>query len=86
MIRAAARQAANRSLDLSPLYEFPWLVLEKLFEEAQVFSRTQRVQGVLLVDADGASHRRCYSFSTSPLADGLPAITVKRMPQGVDVR
>ncbi len=37
----------------------------------------------LLVDADGATHRRCYSFSTSPLADGLPAITVKRMPQGV---
>ncbi|MCM2311251.1 MAG: hypothetical protein NDI84_07590, partial [Steroidobacteraceae bacterium] len=24
----------------------------------------------LLVDADGATHRRCYSFSTSPLAGG----------------
>jgi len=37
----------------------------------------------LLVDAGGATHRRCYSFSTSPLADGLPAITVKRMADGI---
>lgn len=37
----------------------------------------------LLLDADGASHRRCYSFSTSPLAPGLPAITVKRLADGV---
>jgi len=37
----------------------------------------------LLVDADGTTHRRCYSFSTSPLAGGLPAITVKRMADGV---
>ncbi len=37
----------------------------------------------LVVDADGATHRRCYSFSSSPLAGGLPAITVKRVPEGV---
>jgi len=37
----------------------------------------------LLVDAGGATHRRCYSFSTSPLAGGLPAITVKRVADGV---
>jgi ferredoxin-NADP reductase len=37
----------------------------------------------LLVDAGGATHRRCYSFSTSPLAGGRPAITVKRMADGV---
>lgn len=37
----------------------------------------------LLVDAGGTTHRRCYSFSTSPLAAGLPAITVKRVPDGV---
>ena len=37
----------------------------------------------LLVEADGTLHRRCYSFSTSPLAGGLPAITVKRVPDGV---
>jgi ferredoxin-NADP reductase len=37
----------------------------------------------LLVDVDGATHRRCYSFSTSPQAGALPAITVKRMPDGV---
>lgn len=37
----------------------------------------------LLVDAGGATQRRCYSFSTSPLAAGLPAITVKRKSGGV---
>jgi len=37
----------------------------------------------LLVDTGGATQRRCYSFSTSPLAGRLPAITVKRMADGV---
>jgi ring-1,2-phenylacetyl-CoA epoxidase subunit PaaE len=37
----------------------------------------------LLVEAGGVTHRRCYSFSTSPLAGGLPAITVKRMADGI---
>jgi hypothetical protein len=32
---AAARQTAERSLQLSPLYEFPWMVREKLLEEAK---------------------------------------------------
>lgn len=36
----------------------------------------------LLVEAGGTTHRRCYSFSTSPLAGGAPAITVKRMADG----
>jgi ferredoxin-NADP reductase len=36
----------------------------------------------LLVDVDGTTHRRCYSFSTSPLASALPAITVKRAGDG----
>ena len=37
----------------------------------------------LLVDVAGTTHRRCYSFSTSPLAGGLPAITVKHVEHGV---
>jgi ferredoxin-NADP reductase len=37
----------------------------------------------LLVDVGGTTHRRCYSFSTSPLAAGLPAITVKRLADGI---
>jgi len=37
----------------------------------------------LLVDVGGTTHRRCYSFSSSPLAGGLPAITVKRVADGV---
>ena len=36
----------------------------------------------LLVEAGGTTHRRCYSFSSSPLAGGAPAITVKRMADG----
>lgn len=37
----------------------------------------------LLVDIDGATHRRCYSFSTAPAAGVRPAITVKRVPGGI---
>ena len=36
----------------------------------------------LLVDLGGTTHRRCYSFSTSPAAGQRPAITVKRTPDG----
>jgi ring-1,2-phenylacetyl-CoA epoxidase subunit PaaE len=37
----------------------------------------------LLVEIGGVTHRRCYSFSTSPVAGERPAITVKRMPEGM---
>lgn len=37
----------------------------------------------LLVDVDGTTQRRCYSFSTSPQVAGRPAITVKRTANGV---
>ena len=37
----------------------------------------------VIVEANGERHRRCYSFSSSPLAGGRPAITVKRMPDGL---
>ncbi len=37
----------------------------------------------LLVDIAGVTHRRCYSFSSSPASGLRPAITVKRMPEGV---
>jgi ferredoxin-NADP reductase len=37
----------------------------------------------LLVDLGGTTHRRCYSFSTSPGQDRRPAITVKRAPDGI---
>ncbi len=37
----------------------------------------------VIVAANGERHRRCYSFSSSPLAGGRPAITVKRMPDGL---
>jgi ring-1,2-phenylacetyl-CoA epoxidase subunit PaaE len=37
----------------------------------------------LLVDIDGVTHRRCYSFSSAPAADGRPSITVRRAPGGL---
>ena len=37
----------------------------------------------LIVEAGGSTQRRCYSFSTSPLAGGLPTITVRRVADGV---
>lgn len=37
---------------------------------------------IVVVDVDGVSHRRCYSFSTSPLSGDRPAIAVKRLPGG----
>jgi ferredoxin-NADP reductase len=50
---------------------------------APAFSYRAGQHLTLLVDAGGSAHRRCYSFSTSPLAGGLPAITVKRKVGGV---
>jgi ferredoxin-NADP reductase len=37
----------------------------------------------LLVEIDGRTHRRCYSFSSSPSAGTRPSITVKRVEGGV---
>lgn len=36
----------------------------------------------LIFEANGKEKRRAYSFSTCPGVDGLPAITVKRVPNG----
>lgn len=36
----------------------------------------------LLVPLDGSTVRRCYSFSTSPLAEGRPAFSVRRVEGG----
>ena len=37
----------------------------------------------LLVEIGGVTHRRCYSFSSSPASGLRPAITVRRMPEGL---
>jgi ferredoxin-NADP reductase len=37
----------------------------------------------LVLDVAGTTHRRCYSFSSSPAAGTRPAITVKRVQDGV---
>lgn len=58
-------------------------VLESPQGGAPAFNYRAGQHLTLLVDAGGTTHRRCYSFSTSPLAGGLPAITVKRMADGV---
>lgn len=37
----------------------------------------------LLVSIGGDTHRRCYSFSSSPASGARPAITVRRTPDGL---
>ena len=37
----------------------------------------------LKVVVDGQTYYRCYSFSSSPLVDPLPSITVKRVKGGI---
>jgi ferredoxin-NADP reductase len=37
----------------------------------------------VVAEVDGKSQRRCYSFSSSPLSQGRPSITVKRVEGGV---
>ncbi len=37
----------------------------------------------LLVNIDGVTHRRCYSFSSPPRADVRPSITVRSTPDGL---
>jgi ferredoxin-NADP reductase len=37
---------------------------------------------IVVVEVDGVSQRRCYSFSTSPVSGDRPAITVRRLAGG----
>jgi ring-1,2-phenylacetyl-CoA epoxidase subunit PaaE len=37
----------------------------------------------LLVDIAGVTHRRCYSFSSSPASSRRPSVTVRRTPAGL---
>ena len=58
-------------------------VLEPTGDTARPLAYRAGQHLTVIVEADGARHRRCYSFSSSPLAGGRPAITVRRMPDGL---
>jgi ferredoxin-NADP reductase len=84
--QAKPRQARHTLRVAEVIRETPstcTFVLESLEGGAPRFDYRAGQHLTLLVDADGTTHRRCYSFSTSPAAGGLPAITVKRMADGV---
>lgn len=84
--QAKPRQARHALRVAEVIRETPTtctFVLESPTGGAPPFSYRAGQHLTLLVDAGGTTHRRCYSFSTSPLAGGLPAITVKRMADGI---
>jgi len=58
-------------------------VLEPAGDGAPPFAYRAGQHLTVIVEANGERHRRCYSFSSSPRAAGRPAITVKRMPDGL---
>jgi ring-1,2-phenylacetyl-CoA epoxidase subunit PaaE len=90
--RPSARWSASRS----PLAARRWRVLDVIDETPTtrtfVLETTSAAEPVvyragqhltLVVEVDGAAHRRCYSFSSSPVAGARPAITVRRKPDGI---
>jgi len=84
--RARPRQSRHALRVAEVIRETPTtctFVLESPDGGAPAFRYRAGQHLTLLVDAGGSTHRRCYSFSTSPLAGGRPAITVKRMADGV---
>ena len=84
--QAAPRQARRRLRVADVIQETPstrTFVLASPEGGPPAFTYRAGQHLTLLVDAGGATHRRCYSFSSSPLAGGLPAITVKRVSDGV---
>jgi ferredoxin-NADP reductase len=84
--QAAPRQARRRLRVADVVQETPstrTFVLASPEGGPPAFTYRAGQHLTLLVDAGGTTHRRCYSFSSSPLAGGLPAITVKRVPDGV---
>ncbi len=58
-------------------------VLEPLALDRELLVYEAGQHLTVLLEIDGVPHRRCYSFSTSPLSGERPAITVKRVAGGV---
>ena len=58
-------------------------VLEPAGDDAPPLAYRAGQHLTVIVEANGTRHRRCYSFSSSPVAGGRTAITVKRMPDGL---
>ncbi len=84
MSRSTRRRRSVRVVDV--VQETPstrTYVLENLAldKEPIIYRAGQHL--TVLLEVDGVSHRRCYSFSTSPAAGGSAAITVKCIPGGV---
>jgi ferredoxin-NADP reductase len=84
--RTRARQLRRQLRVVEVIQETPStrsFVLEPVGGGMPAFSYRAGQHLTLLVDIDGTTHRRCYSFSTAPAAGDRPAITVKRLAGGV---
>jgi ring-1,2-phenylacetyl-CoA epoxidase subunit PaaE len=83
----AKPRAAQRSLRVAEVIEETpstrTFVLEPAGDDASPLSYRAGQHLTVIVEANGARHRRCYSFSSPPLAGVRPAITVKRMADGL---
>ena len=83
----AKPRAAQRKLRIAEVIEETpstrTFVLEPAGDGAPPLAYRAGQHLTVLVEANGARHRRCYSFSSSPLSGGRPAITVKRMADGL---
>jgi ring-1,2-phenylacetyl-CoA epoxidase subunit PaaE len=58
-------------------------VLEPAGDDATPLAYRAGQHLTVIVEANGARHRRCYSFSSPPLPGVRPAITVKRVADGL---
>ena len=83
----AKPRAAQRKLRVAEVIEETpstrTFVLEPAGDGAPPLAYRAGQHLTVIVEANGARHRRCYSFSSPPLAGVRPAITVKRMPDGL---
>jgi ferredoxin-NADP reductase len=82
----AKPRAAQRKLRVAEVIEETpstrTFVLEPAGDGAPPLAYRAGQHLTVIVEANGERHRRCYSFSSPPLAGVRPAITVKRMPDG----
>ncbi len=80
------RSHSPRRLRVAEVVDETPTVRSYVLESQDAASPLQFLAGqhlTLLVNIDGATHRRCYSFSSAPAADARPSITVRRTPDGL---
>lgn len=78
--------SASRRLRVAQVLDETPTVRSYVLESQDATAPLRFVAGqhlTLLVNIDGVTHRRCYSFSTAPAAGARASITVRRTPDGL---